>query len=116
MYTYRICLGRWVGVAQAQPEDPATMKAARADQREHAAAASILACCALDLLSGERTADKAIETLSEVWTKPPIMEERIPFLILLAGEVAGEMQSTLYGLPYLPLLGSYKRPCQPPLA
>jgi len=43
--------------------------------------------------------------------RPPIMSERIPFF--LAAEVAGEMHTTLYRLPYLPLLEKYVRPCQP---
>jgi hypothetical protein len=58
---------------------------------------------------------KAVETLNEVWTEPPILPERISFMMYLAAEVAGEMEATLYRFPYLPLLGSYVRPCRPPV-
>jgi len=59
---------------------------------------------------------KAVETLNEVWTEPPILPERIPFMMYLAADVAGEMEATLYQLPFLPLLGRYVRPYKPPLA
>jgi hypothetical protein len=111
VHAFRICLGKWVGASRLGSEveiesDPET--------KERVAAARILASCALDLISDdEKVVEKAIEILNEVWTGPPIMSERIPFLMFLAAEVAGEMQTTLYRLPYLPLFEKYVRPCQP---
>jgi hypothetical protein len=71
----------------------------------------------LHLLSKDKKeVEKAIQALIETETQPPIMEDHMPFLILFGSEIAGEMETTLYRLPYLPLLGAYDRPCRPLLA
>jgi hypothetical protein len=40
-------------------------------------------------------------------------ESTIPFIILFDGDIADEMQKTLYRLPHLSLLGGYDRACRP---
>jgi hypothetical protein len=80
------------------------------------AAARILSCCAIDLMSEDKgVVLKAVETLNEVWTEPPFLPERIPFMMYLAADIAGEMETALFRLPYLSLLRSYGRPCRPPV-
>ena len=96
---------------------PTQLEAPDEDIQEHAAAASILGWNALHLLSKDkREVEKAINALIEIETQPPIMEDHVPFLILFGSEIAGEMETTLYRLPYLPLLASHDRPCRPLLA
>jgi hypothetical protein len=115
-HAFRICLGKWVGGAHVEPDDQAQMESETAEVKERVAAARILSCCAIDLMSEDKgVVVKAVETLNEVWTEPPILPERIPFMMYLAADVAGEMEATLYRLPYLPLIGSYVRPCRPPV-
>ena len=107
-------MGKWVSVAENAQKYQNQSEASDDDIQEHAAFASILGSCALNLMSDDRKeAHKAIETLIEVETGPPVMEERIPFLIFFGADIAGEMQYALHRLPYLPLLGQYNRPCQP---
>lgn len=117
VHSFRICLGKWASIAENAQKDETQLEAPDEDAQEHAAAASILACSALKLLSKDRKDVRdAIDALIEVETQPPIMDDHIPFILLFGGEIAGEMERTLSRLPYLPLLGSYDRPCRPLLA
>jgi hypothetical protein len=50
----------------------------------------------------KRVLVRAVETLKELWPEPPILPERIPFIMFLAAEVAGEMQTTPYRPPNRP--------------
>jgi hypothetical protein len=114
VHAFRICLGKWVSNAEKRQKDESALEALDEDEQERAAAASILASCALNLMSDDsKDVDKAMEVLAEVETKPPITEDRIPFFVFFGSEIAGEMQCTLYRLPYLPLPGTYHRPCRP---
>lgn len=114
VHAFRICLGKWAGIAEMGQIDKTLSKTADDDQQEHAAAASILGWSALHLLSKDKKeVEKAIQALIETETEPPIMEHHIPFLTLFGSEIAGEMETTLYRLPYLPLLGAFDRPCRP---
>jgi len=116
VHAFRICVGKWVSIAENALQVDSQLEPADEDAQEHAAAASILGCSALNLLSDDkREIHNAIEALFEVETKPPIMEDHIPFIIFFGAEIAGEMQCTLCRLPYLPLLGQYDRPCRPPV-
>ena len=54
-----------------------------------------------------------MKALTEIEMGPPIMEDGIPFVAFFGSEIAGQMQCTLYRLPYLPLLGTYHRLCRP---
>jgi hypothetical protein len=114
VHAFRICLGRWAGIAEMGQIDQTLSEAADEDQQEHAAAVSILGWSASHLLSKDKKeVEKAIQALIKIETEPPIMEDRVPFLILFGSEIAGEMETTLYRLPYLPLLRAYDRPCRP---
>jgi len=114
VHAFRICMGKWVSVAENAQKDQTQSEASEDDIQEHAAAGSILGHCAFKLMSDDRLeAHKAIETLIEVEIGPPVTEERMPFLIFFSADIAGEMQYALHRLPYLPLLGQYNRPCQP---
>jgi hypothetical protein len=116
VHAFRICVGKWVSIAENAQQVESQLEPADEDAQEHAAAASILGCSALNLLSDDKKEiHNAIEALFEVETKPPIMEDHIPFIIFFGAEIAGEMQCTLCRLPYLPLLGQYDRPCRPPV-
>lgn len=117
VHAFRICLGHWASVSEMGTNNSTEPEFVDEDMQEHAAAASILGCCALDLMSDDKKAvDKAIKTLAQIETKPPIMNDRIPFLLFFGAEIAGEMERTLCRLPYLPLLRRYNRPCRPFLA
>jgi hypothetical protein len=117
VHAFRICLGKWAGIAEMGQIDQTLLEAGDEDQQEHAAAATILGWSALHLLSKDKKAvEKAINALVEIETQPPIMEDHVPLLILFGSEIAGEMETTLYRLPYLPFIGTYDRPCRPLLA
>jgi hypothetical protein len=114
VHAFRICMGKWVSVAENAQKDQTQSEASEDDLQEHTAAGSILGHCAFKLMSDDRLeAHKAIETLIEVEIGPPVTEERMPFLIFFGADIAGEMQYALHRLPYLPLLAAYKRPCRP---
>lgn len=114
VHAFRICLGKWVSIAENAQKDQTQLGSSDEDAQEHAAAASILGCSALNLLSDDsKNVHEAIEALIQVETKPPITEDRIPIVLFFGAEIAGEMERTLYRLPYLPLLGAYDRPCRP---
>ncbi len=115
-HAFRICLGKWVGGSRIEPGDQAPMESETTEVKERVAAARILSCCAIDLMSDDKgIVLRAVETLNEVWTEPPFLPERIPFMMYLAADVAGEMEIALFRLPYLALLKSYGRPCRPPV-
>jgi hypothetical protein len=117
VHSYRICMGKWAGIAETGKKTQTQLEDPDKDQQEHAAAALILTWSALHLLSDDRKeVEKAINALIDVETQPPIMEDHVPFLILFGSNIADEMVRTLYRLPYLPLLGAYDRPCRPLLA
>jgi hypothetical protein len=110
---FRLSLAKWSSGARLGSEEDEE-SGMSGQEKERLAAARILTNCACDLLSeNPRTVEKAVEALNEIWTEPVITPERMPLLMFLAAEIAGEMQTTLYRLPYIPLLECYERPCRP---
>jgi hypothetical protein len=117
VHAFRICIGKWVSIAERAREDQTELQASDQDEREQAAAASVLGFSALNLFSDDRKdVHKAIESLIETEAVPPITDDPFPFVLFFGAEIAGEMQCTLYRLPYLALLGQFNRPCRPLLA
>ena len=117
VHAYRICMGRWYGAAQCQSEDRSPTDIVAGSYEARAADASVLCHCGINLLSDDDSEiDTALEMLSKAQTEQPPIGGQVPLLVVFGAEIAGEMQSTLYRLPYLPLLGQYNRPCRPPLA
>ena len=113
-HAFRICLGSWTGAAQVGLDLEKQQEQVDQDAAEHIAAARILVSCCCDLISDDKgTVEKSVQTLNDVWMQPPITPLRMPFLIFFAAEVAGMMQTTLFRLPFLPLLQEYERPCRP---
>lgn len=116
VHAYRICLGIWYGCAQCQSQDRNQTEIVTEYYERRATDASVLCYCGVNLLSADESkVDAALEMLIEGETEQPCIEGQIPLLALFGAEIGGEMQSTLYRLPYLPLLGRYNRPCRPAL-
>lgn len=117
VHAYRICLRRWYGAIHAEPQDRNPTDIVTEYQDARAADASVLCYCGVTLLSAdEGEIDTALEMLGEAQTELPRIEGQIPLLVVFGAEIAAEMQSTLYRLPYLPLLAQCNRPCRPALA
>lgn len=79
------------------------------------AAARVASSCIIDLMLGDKKAVKhALRKLETISTGPPVIHKEMSLRMFLDMSVAGEMEATLFRLPYLPTLASYSRPCQPP--
>ena len=113
-HAFRVCLGSWIAAAKVGLDTEKRQEPMDEDATERTAATRILVSCCCDMISDvKRVVEKSIQTMNDVWMKPPITPSRMPFLIFFAAEVAGMMQTTLFRLPFLPLLEEYERPCRP---
>ena len=114
-HAFRLCTQKWGPEARLYENDEGEYPAdAGAELRERIAAARIIVSCCCDLLSREKGAhEKSMKILSELEAKPPLTSVVMPLLSFVGLEILDAMETTLFRLPYLPMLRLYERPCRP---
>lgn len=116
-HAFRLCAQKWTGEAKIDKddeehptdEDPAVRKRIYA-------ARTIIACCCDLMMDDKEKHPKAIETLNEETIKLAWTPIAIPLLSFMGYEILSVMKTTLFRLPYLPMLRSFERPCRPHVA
>ena len=115
LHALRLCLEKWTYIAQVKSCDRIKDSAMREDLIAQTAAARVVSSCIIDLMLGDKKAvEHALRKLETNSTGPPVIHKEMSLRMFLDMSVAGEMEATLFRLPYLPTLASYSRPCQPP--
>lgn len=115
LHALRLCLEKWTYIAQVKSCDRIKDSAMREELIAQTGAARVVSSCIIDLMLGDKKAVKhALRKLETNSTGPPVIHKEMSLRMFLDMSVAGEMEATLFRLPYLPILGSYSRPCQPP--
>jgi hypothetical protein len=117
-HAFRLCTQKWRTEARIDEDDGEEYpRDADGVLREKIAAARIIVSCCCDLLSRDKKEHKkGIKILTEMEMKPPLTPIVMPLLIFMGIEIMSVMKTTLFRLPYLPMLRLYERPCRPRVA